>query len=116
MLVLVLMNGEQAVGPFLAFGNGLTIVTVIIAIVFSILNVFKNTKQARSAIVGFGALVVVMLLAYIISSGADFNTFKGFEVTEGTSRMVSTGLNTFYIFFFLAIGSVLFAEVGKIFK
>jgi hypothetical protein len=116
MLVMVFMNGEQAVGPFLSFGNALTIITVIVAVVFSFLNIFKNAKQARNTLIGLGVLVVVMLLAYSISSGADFESFKGFEVTEGKSKMVSAGLNTFYIFFFLAVGSVLFAEIGKIFK
>lgn len=117
MLVNVFINGETAVGAFIQLGYWLSVIAALAAIVFSVLNLFKDTAKAKNSLIGIGALLVVMAIAYGISSGADFAQYKGdITVTEATSRMVSTGLNAFYIFLFIAIITILYTEVSKAFK
>lgn len=117
MLVTVFTSGEAAVGPFIQLGYWSAVLTSLAAIVFAIVNLFKDIKKAKNSLIGLVALIVILGIAYGMSSGADFMQYKGdFEVTESTSRMVSMGLNAFYISLFIAVISILYTEFSKAFK
>jgi phosphatidylserine synthase len=116
LLLLTFIQGDSAVGFFIQWGYLCFGIATVAAIVFSLLNLFKDSTKARNTLIGIGALLVVFVIAYLMSSGADYASFKGFDITEGTSRLVSTGLNAFYIFFILAVVSILYTEANKILK
>jgi hypothetical protein len=48
---------------------------------------------------GVGAFLVVLIISYAVSSGADAGDYlyNGVAVTEGESKMVGAGLIAFYI-------------------
>ncbi len=116
MLVMVMLDGNKNAGMFIDLGYISTFVAVAAAIIFSILNLFKNGKAAKNTLVGFGVLALVLILSYVVSSGADHESYGALEISEGTSRMVSTGLTAFYIFLAITVGSIAFTEISKIFK
>lgn len=82
---------------------GLTIAFVIF---FVIKNLFTNTSSLKSTLMGVGAFLVVLIISYAVSSGADAGDYlyNGAAVTEGESKMVGAGLIAFYI---LIIGAAL---------
>lgn len=108
---------QSLVGSFISISQWAAIIAALAAIVFSILNLFKDMKKAKNALIGIVALILVFGISYAVSSGADYTQYKeDFNVTEGLSRMVSTGLTAFFIFFLGAVASILVAEVSKAFK
>ena len=59
-------------------------------------------------------------MSFAISSGTDLDltpfTEKGLDIDEGASKAVGAGLYAFYILAVVAIGSMLFGGVKKIFN
>lgn len=88
-------------------------VAVVTAIGFPILDVIKNPKGAKGALIGIGAIVVVFGISYTL--GSEVNPSK-IEISGGTARLVDTGLFAFYILSIVAIIATIYAEVSKIFK
>ena len=97
---------------------------VILAIVLAMVLIFVIkglfTGNIKKTLLTVGAFLVIVLVCYGISSGTDLDlsqfTKKGQNVTEQTSRYVGTGLYTFYVLAVLAILSMLFSGVKKIFN
>jgi hypothetical protein len=91
---------------------------VIGILFFSVTNIAKNPKAAKSALVGIGGLVVVFGITYALSTGADAGMYSTDEevVTEGTSKLVGMGLSSFYVLAALTILSILYVEVTRLFK
>ena len=90
---------------------------ILAILIFSLAKVAKDPAGAKSALVGIVGLLVVGGLAYALSTGSDATTvFKKLEISEGTSHWVGTGLIGFYILAALAILSILYVEVSRLFK
>lgn len=88
-------------------------VAVAAAVIFPIIELARNPKNAKSALIGVGALVVVIGISYALGSG---DNPSNMEITEETARQIDTGLFAFYILAVLAIGSMVYSEVAKLFK
>lgn len=105
---------SKYVVPMLNYGYWLTIIVAIVAVVSSLYNLVVNPKGLRNAVIGVLGLGAIVVVAYLMSSGADFENFT--DVTERESKLVSMGLNTFYIVGLLAVLSVVYSAVARIFK
>ncbi|MDP6909367.1 MAG: hypothetical protein QF371_07675 [Flavobacteriales bacterium] len=88
-------------------------VAVLAAIVFPLIHFVKNPKNAKGALIGVVALVVVVGISYALSS--DVNP-SNMEITPEGAKQVDTGLFAFYILAGLAIISLIYSEVSKFFK
>ncbi len=88
-------------------------VAVLAAIVFPIIHFIQHPKNAKRALVGIVALIVVVGISYALSS--DVNPSK-MEITPEAVKQVDTGLFAFYILAALAIISLVYSEVSKFFK
>tara|TARA_B100001175_G_C19467704_1_gene620031 strand:+ start:995 stop:1321 length:327 start_codon:yes stop_codon:yes gene_type:complete len=105
-----LINIGIIITYIMIFGAALT------AIVFSIVNMSKNKKNAKKTLYAFGALILVVLIAYFISSSEVLTSYTKYEIDSGTSKRVGMGLNTFYLLSICALITVLFTEFRKVFK
>lgn len=117
MMIGLFVSGESWVGPFIQLGYFSTVIAVLATVIYSVVNLAKG-GNAKNTLIGVGAVAVVLIISYAMSSGADFEMYtKGdISVSEGESKMVSAGLTAFYIFLFIAIVSILYTEVSKAFK
>jgi hypothetical protein len=127
-MVWLLVEGDQAiiedtskqdliVGNFLNLSYLLMAVATGSAIIFSLLNMSKNPKSLKRALIGVGALVVITLVGYLMADGSDFVTYNAeLGVTESASKWSGAGLNAFYLIMFVTIGAVLYAELSRFFK
>lgn len=88
------------------------------AIVYPIIFLSKNLAKAKSSLMGVAILLVVTLVSYLLASGdlMEFTGFEKFEMTSASTKRVGMGLILFYILALGAVGSVIYAEVGKLFK
>jgi hypothetical protein len=88
------------------------------AIVYPVIFLAKNPAKAKSSLIGVGILLVITLISYILASGEimQFPGFEKFEMTSASTKRVGMGLILFYFLAFGAVGAVIYAEVGKMFK
>lgn len=89
-------------------------VAALAAVVFPVLQLIQNPKNAKGALIGIGALVVVLGISYLLAS--DVNPTKMEDVTAETAKRVGTGLYAFYILGIVAVAATVYSEVSKLFK
>ena len=99
---------SDAVSPLVSYSYYLLIGIVIVAIVISLLSMFKNPAALKKTALGIAALAVLFVVSYMLSSNGQVIGADGGElVAEGSiSKWVGTGLYAFYIMAILAIGSM----------
>ena len=103
------------------FGLVLTYVFIGLCVLgmvgFAVQKAITHFAKVKNALVGIAILLVIFLIGYGVSSGADYVNYPAaMGVTESKSRMVGMGLTTFIVLGAIAIGSIIFAEVSRIFK
>lgn len=95
-------------------------VTVIIVLLFTIINLLKKPALLKKALINIGLFALVLIAAYVLSSGTDIDlkqfTDKGLDVTESTSKYVGMGLIAFYILTVVAVATMVFSGVKKLFN
>lgn len=90
----------------------------ISAIVFPIVSLILNPKKAVRSLISVGVIAVLAFISYLIASDSipNFLGADKFNISATTSRMVGTGLWAMYILGIVAVLSILYTEVSKIFK
>ncbi|MBL4585900.1 MAG: hypothetical protein JKX84_02405 [Flavobacteriales bacterium] len=88
-------------------------VALAAAIIFPVIQLARNPKNAKGALVGVVALVVVVGIAYALSSGDNPSKI---EISTETAKQVDTGLFAFYILGGIAVASLVYSEVARVFK
>lgn len=89
-------------------------VATLAAILFPVIQLVQNPKNAKGALVGVGVLVVVVGISYALASDVPPSHLEG--VTAKTAKEVGTGLYAFYILAAVAIVATVYSEVSKFFK
>ncbi|MCF8461936.1 MAG: hypothetical protein K9G46_14540 [Flavobacteriales bacterium] len=88
-------------------------VAVLAAVVFPIIQLIQNPKGAKGALVGLGALVLVLGISYALSSDV---VPADLAITPAGAKQVDTGLYAFYILSAVAVIALVYSEVAKLFK
>lgn len=92
-------------------------IATLAAIVFPIIEMAQNPKNAKNALIGIVGLLVVFAIGYFTASNEQvFDAGAKLLADESTSQWSEAGLNAFYILGVGAIGVIIFSEVSKIFK
>ncbi|GAA3601450.1 hypothetical protein Q4Q39_12800 [Flavivirga amylovorans] len=105
-------------------GNMLYVAYVVLGLILVMVFIFVIkglfAGNIKKTLMTVGAFLAIVFISYSISSGTDLDltpfTDKGQDVTEATSKQVGAGLYTFYVLAFLAIASMAFSGVKKIFN
>jgi len=124
--LLFYMGGTELDGSTPVFTNQfilwayiLTGIATLVAIVFPISQMITNPKNAKKSLVGVIALIVVVVLSYLFSSG-ELMKFSSTELAKfnvpSTLKQVDTGIITTYILAGVAIIAMIYSEIAKMFK
>jgi hypothetical protein len=128
IILMVLLGLSALLSLLFAFGaisEGLLInwcylllgLATITAVVFPIVTMVSNPKAAKSALVGVLALVAIGAVGYAVAGNEVYIDYEGVLLADGgTSKLSEAALIAFYILGAGAIGSIIFAEVSKMFK
>jgi len=85
------------ISPFISFAKFVLIATGIIAVVFSLMNLVKHPQVLKRSLMGVGALLVLLVVAYVMASDAAVTDSVGRILEDGeagsVSKWVSTGIN-----------------------
>jgi len=107
-------ENDGLVNTFVAYGKWMVIISFVMAVLSFVLSLAINPASIKSVLVGLIIVLVIGGISYVLADGSDYEMYK--NVDEGTSKMVSTGLNSFYIIGLLAVLSVIYSGVARILK
>lgn len=83
--------------------------SALAAVGIPLIQSFDDPKSLIKSGLGVAALLVVFFVSYAMSEGVAVG-----DTTATASKMVSAGLVTTYVFFFGAIGGIIYTEISKI--
>ena len=91
-------------------------ITVSLTLIFSISNLASDPKKLKKALLSIGAFGVVVLVAFLFSSGTETPLKDGDILSAAGSRWIETGLRTFYFLVFIAVGAMLYTGIIRLKK
>ena len=103
-----------AVSPLVSLAIAVLVITVVVTILFSLLNLASSKEKLKKSLIFIGCFLIVTGIAYGLSDGIETPMKDGEILSAGGSRWVGTGLRMFYILSVLAILSMVFSGVRKI--
>jgi len=109
-------GGEDALfEPMAWIGYIILGLTVLFVVIFVLQNLFTNASGLKNTLIGVGAFLAVLLIAYLVSGG-DTMAYKNgdYIATAGQSTMVGAGLVAFYILLAVAAVTMILSGVKKI--
>jgi hypothetical protein len=103
-------NGSWALTLFLimSYLTMLLAVGFVLYIVFK--TVFSDKDKMKQTLKYFGIILVVIIIAYVIS---DSTPYEKYNIGEGYSKFISTGLNLFYITSLATVVTLIYTSVKK---
>jgi len=108
------MNNLINIGLYLSYI--LLAITILSIIIIPVYFTIINFRKAKQGLVGFGVLVIIMILAYLVSPADQGLFYSTHEIGPSTSKIIGGGLFTTYFAFIAIILVVVYAEVGKLLK
>jgi hypothetical protein len=111
------MNGDDLKGnadlqvsvldPFYYLTVLLLIISAGAAVIFSVMNLVKHPTLLKRSLMGLGAMAVILLVSYLMSTGNVVLSLKGDELASANvSKWVSTGI--WYSILLGAVGLLFF--------
>ena len=91
-------------------------VTVVISLGFSIKNIISDKANLKKSLLSLVAFLIVILVAFVFSSGEETPLKDGEVLSAFGSKMVETGIRTFYLLTLIAICSMAFGSIRELIK
>tara|TARA_Y100000992_G_C21105551_1_gene414739 strand:+ start:281 stop:730 length:450 start_codon:yes stop_codon:yes gene_type:complete len=105
-----------SVSPLVSLAIAILVITVVVTILFSLLNLASSSEKLKKSLIFIGCFIVVMGISYALSDGVETPMKDGEMLSASGSRWVGTGLRMFYILAALAILSMILSGAKKIIK
>ena len=127
-LAIVFASGDDSIKMAAASGNYGVITTiillsqitlfiaVIVTLVFSLRAIAKDKSKMKNALKSAGLFLIVVVIAFVLSSGVETPMRDGKVLSAMGSRLVGTGIRVFFILSIVAVGLMVFPGTKKIFK
>ena len=91
-------------------------ITVLLSLGFSLKNLASDKQKMIGSLKAIGAFLVVLLVAYLFSSGEETPLQDGEFLSASGARWVETGIRMFYFLTVIAVGAMGFGSVRKLIK
>lgn len=103
-------GSTSTINPIYIIGWIMFVVSIVLVLIFAIKAIL--TSNVKKTLISIGMFLGVVLLAFILADSSDVKA--GGEIVSGTtSKLVSTGLNTFYFLALIAIGTMAWTGLTK---
>jgi uncharacterized protein HemY len=111
------MQGDYgSVSYIILLAQFILLIAVSISLFFSIKNLASDKQNLKKSMMGIGAFLFVILIAFLFSSGVETPTKDGEVLSASGARWVETGIRTFYFLTVIAIGAMVFSSLKKLIK
>ena len=94
-------------------------VALLSALVFAVVPLFRNFKQALTALVAVGGIAVIYLICYMLTAGDPFTITTGTgdqTFSGGVMKFVEANLFMTYITFAIAVLAIIYSSISSYFK
>jgi len=127
-LAIVFASGDDSIKMAAASGNYGVItpiillsqitlfIAVIVTLVFSLRAIAKDKSKMKNALKSAGLFLIVVVIAFVLSSGVETPMRDGKVLSAMGSRLVGTGIRVFFILSIVAVSLMVFPGTKKIFK
>ena len=127
-LAIVFASGDDSIKMAAASGNYGVItpiillsqitlfIAVIVTLIFSLRAIAKDKSKMKNALKSAGLFLIVVVIAFVLSSGVETPMRDGKVLSAMGSRLVGTGIRVFFILSIVAVGLMVFPGTKKIFK
>ncbi|MBE9483668.1 MAG: hypothetical protein KAR09_02185 [Bacteroidales bacterium] len=117
LLMILFFVNVVSVDMVIYWGYFLLIFTAVIVILFPIVFLIMNPKNSIKIFISLGVMVVIAIIAYSLSQN-NFTELQleELETTADTVKYVGAGLIFTYILASLAVLSIIYASISRIFK
>ena len=112
-------SGESSgtVNVFMYVSYAVLALTVLIVLVFTVLNLVSNTSGFKNTLIGIGAFVLLSLICYFgFANGVESPLKDGNILSEKGSKLIGAGLYLFYFLALIAGGIMLGFGIKKMIK
>jgi uncharacterized membrane protein len=100
------------ISPLILVAYVILFACIAIVLIYVFKNLFAKQETLKKTLMSIGMFLGVVLLAFILADSSDVKA--GGEIVSGTtSKLVSTGLNTFYFLALIAIGTMAWTGLTK---
>ncbi len=111
------MQGDYGTVSYIIYlAQFILLITVLITLFFSLKNLASDKGNLKKSLMFIGAFALVILVAYLFSSGEETPMQDGKMLSAAGARIVETGIRTFYFLTIIAIGAMAFHSVKKLIK
>lgn len=94
----------------------LVVLGLLLAIVLPLISAFSNPRALIGGAVGIVAIVIVFFIGWSLSGNEVVPAYANNNITETSSKFIGGALITMYILIGLAVLTIIFTEVSKIFR
>lgn len=93
-------------------------ITLLLAIIFPLINIVSNPKGAKNTLIGLIAMIVIFLVSYFVSSDTPIPNpaANGYFDDPATLRLTDVGLYSTYAILVIAIIVILWGEIRSAIK
>ena len=111
------MQGDfGSVTPIILLAQIILAITILITVVFSVKNLASDKAKLKSSIMSIGAFLLVLLVAFLFSSGEETPMQDGKILSASGARWVEAGIRMFYFLTVIALASMSYGSARKLIK
>ena len=92
------------------------LLSVVITLIFSLRGLFSDVKKLKKAAISVGFFLLVLMISFFLSDGVETPMKDGEFLSASGSKLVETGIITFYLLATIALGLMIYSGLIKILK
>lgn len=92
------------------------LLSVVITLIFSLRGLFSDIKKLKKAAISVGFFLIVIVISFFLSDGVETPMKDGEFLSAIGSKLVETGIRTFYLLATIALGLMIYSGLIKILK
>lgn len=116
LLATILTGNQDTITFYMNVAYIVLAIAIVLTLLFSFVQLFTNPETLKKTLISLGLFLLVIAVSYVLSEGEAVHKAGELVVTENGSKWVGTGLRTFYILAFIAIGLMVVSGVKKLIK
>ena len=90
--------------------------SVVITLIFSLRGLFSDIRKLKKAAISVGFFLIVIMISFFLSDGVETPMKDGEFLSAIGSKLVETGIRTFYLLATIALGLMIYSGLIKILK
>jgi hypothetical protein len=108
------MGDYGTVSPLISIAQIILIIAVAATVIFSLITLFGDKEKLKKAVISVGFLLVVVGLAFALSSGEETALKDGEVLSASGARWVETGIRVFYYLAVIAVCAMAYAGAKRL--